>query len=160
MEKIIENVKSGLFLLNRFKGRSLHTSADEIPSELFLIHPLDLTKKANPTKTLKLLKKRFWDLNLMWKPGVKYSLHDLHDGICTYQYFFQGVIKNLPRLAWILREDVLPEILYSDLKNSLLCKLDEVLNLPITKENKVLKQNLDAVINTITLLMDLKDFEI
>ncbi|MBC7540682.1 MAG: hypothetical protein H7281_17820 [Bacteriovorax sp.] len=120
----------------------------------------ELEKLANPTIRLKALKQRFWQLNLNWQPGTKYSVHDCHDEICTYQYFYQGVLKNPSKFCWLIRSDIYTPILFDDVKKQLLLKLYEVVKLPVSKNNKIIYKNITAIVDSVTVLLDLIENEI
>ena len=151
---------AGTFLLERFQGRSLRVHAANIPKEYFQMSKFKLEKLVKPTICLIALKQRFWQLNLEWQPGIKYSVHDCHSEICTYQYFYQGVVKNPAKFCWLLRSDVYAPILYDDARDLLFLKLYEVINLPVSKNKKVISKNVNAIIAAVSTLLDLVENEI
>lgn len=140
-------MNNGRFLIDRFKGTSLKKFTAEIPEYLFKIHIDVLEDLAHPTYKLRQLKIRFWDFHHNFIDQKKYKLSDLFDGVCTYQYFYHGVLKNPAKLCWLLRNDVLPERSYAKAKKELLNKFSEVLHLDVQKNGNAKSKNINAILS-------------
>ena len=154
------NANNGIFLLNRFKGRSLKIHSRAIPDEYFLCSKFELEKIQPPSPCMKAIKERFWRLNLEWRPGTHLSVHDLHKGICTYQHFYQNILRQPAKWCWIIRDDITAPICFQDVEAQLTRSLGEIVKLPISKKGKIIPKNARAIIETVSLLLDLHENEI
>lgn len=154
------SASNGIFLLNRFKGRSLKIHSHAIPGEYFNCSKFELEKIQPPSVCMKAIKERFWRLNLEWRPGVLFSVHALHDGICTYQHFYHNILRHPAKWCWILRDDITAPICFQDVEAQLTRSLGEIVKLPISKNGKIVPKNIRAIIETVSLLLDLHENEI
>lgn len=154
------SASNGIFLLNRFKGRSLKIHSNAIPAEYFTCSKFDLEKLQPPSNCMKAIKDRFWRLNLEWRPGVKFSVHELHDGICTYQHFYHNILRNPAKWCWILRDDIAAPICFDDVEAQFARQIGEVVKLPVSRNGKVISKNIKALVDTVGLLLDLRENEI
>lgn len=153
------NASNGIFLLNRFKGRSLKIHSHAIPGEYFNCSKFELEKIQPPSACMKAIKERFWRLNLEWRPGVLFSVHALHDGICTYQHFYHNILRHPAKWCWILRDDIVAPICFEDVEAQLTRKLGMVVCLPTTKNQKAILKNIKAIREVVELILDLHENE-
>lgn len=148
------------FLVSRFKGRSLKIHIAKIPEEFFQMPFYELERHVNPTDCLVSLKKRFWNLHAQSFLEKKFVISDLHDGICSYQYFYWGVIRSPAKLCWIVRDEVLPQNTFIQVQNQALHRLAEIIQMPLIQNGKIIPKNTNAFLKAFEVAMDLHKIKI
>lgn len=119
------------FSLNIFNSKALENGIELIAGYYWNL-PLDeLARWANPTESDRRLRRRYWRIaSSAASTGEKYTLGDLHDGICTYTHLYNNILTNPYKLAWILKPSIETKTEIEELQDKLFDSLREVLSLP------------------------------
>lgn len=95
----------GRNFIDDFGGRSLKTALARIPTMLFTLPLYNLEQSAKPTDVDHFIKEQFWEL-VLGRPikfRKKYRVSELYSDICTYTHFYNNILGNPVKFAWVLR---------------------------------------------------------
>lgn len=111
---------------------------EQIPQELLELSEKDLRKKINPSLKLYEVKRAFWEeLYLAQEQNREMRMWRVYDGKFSKQYFYDKVIKNFYKLAWIIQ----PLNSYEDKTKAALDKIteryEELIGMDINVRKKV-----------------------
>lgn len=111
---------------------------EQIPQELLELSERDLRKKLNPSLKLYEVKRAFWEeLYRAQEENREMRMWRVYDGKFSKQYFYDKVIKDFYKLAWIIS----PLNSYEEKTKAALDKIseryEELIGMEITTRRKV-----------------------
>lgn len=99
------------------------------------------------------IRERMW--NLLAKIGYdrKIKSSELHKGICSYTNFYNNILSNPVKVAWLFAPLKDLDAKMQIHKSVLISKLKDILELPIRNENgKFSYRNIDQILRASTLI--------
>jgi hypothetical protein len=129
----------------------------EIPPELFQLEPKELEKltpKKEFTLTDSRLRTAFWiEYGRSQEVMKNMRMDNVYGGICTAPYFYQTVLLDKVRLAYILQPPTNYNIAMEEALHLGVDRLREILDLPIIDENgKPNPKVADVILKTVQML--------
>lgn len=146
------------FALSIFNSKALE-NAIKLISDYYWHLPIDeLARWANPSESDRRLRRRYWRIvSAAVANGAKYTLGDLHNGICTYTHLYNNVLSNPYKLSWILKPSIETKTEVEDLQDKLFDSLREILELNnYRRDGSVNHANLKLKIKVANVILNLK----
>lgn len=147
------------FALNIFNSKALKNAIDLISGYYWNLPIDELARWANPTESDRRLRRRYWRIvSVAAANGAKYTLGDLHDGICTYTHLYNNILTNPYKTAWILKPSIETKSEIEDLQDKMFDSLREVLSLPnFRKDGSINYNNIKLKVKLFPLISKLSD---
>ena len=125
-------------LLSCFKEDSrFFEEVQNIPPDLMLKDETELGKLFKPTPMHYAMKKQLWEnFYECEKVGVyKLKATDIYAGICSNPYFYQELIKNPARVAWLVTPPIDTSSLIEEAFRYAFQRVrDDILSMPVTEK--------------------------
>lgn len=132
MEKILNTLDSDEFC-KLVEGVAFKNAIKKIPKPLLQKSSEQLETEVKPTEMDYFIKNAFWnEVRRALLRSRKIEPEDVYGGICTYTHWFNNILNNPKKLAWMISpcSDVKNGV--AELKHWLLHKIREVLSLSVT----------------------------
>lgn len=108
-----------------------------IPEELQIKDETELARLFNPTPLDYAMKKNLWTLFYEAEATGFYKLKgtDVYGGVCSNSYFYNQLLKNSPRVAWLFTPTIDTEALIEEAyRYSFQRVRDDILSMPVTEK--------------------------
>lgn len=126
-------------LLSCFKEDSaLMRAVADLPPEYHLKNETDLGKLFRITPMDYAIKKQLWTkFYEADKAGnLRLKMVDIYGGICTLQHFYQDLVRNPARVAWLITPPINHQAIIEEAYHFAFQKVrDGILNMPITEKS-------------------------
>ena len=86
------------------ENTALRSAIRKVPIEIWKLSDEALQRLAKPTSTALILKERFWAEYFKNLGSVRrFKLFTVYDEVCSYTHFYNAILRDPARLAWLLR---------------------------------------------------------
>jgi hypothetical protein len=107
---------------------------EKIPTGLFALSEPEFVARHAPDEIATRLKLKFWDewQTTLLSPGGTLRPQAVYYGVCTREYFYDEILKNPVRLAWVITPPTDYDIILRETLYQGMARLREIIRLPIT----------------------------
>lgn len=114
-------------------GGAIAERFSQIEADILLMNELELATHFKPSPTDYYIRKSFWKVTKEMESGADVLVGDIYGGICTTQQFYDKILKNKYRTAWIFTPFEKSEEMFEEFFYAMFMKMrSEMLAMPIT----------------------------